>query len=318
MWRRELLAGIGLAAVLGAGAPAAAQDEQVTIGVSIPAATHGWTGGVNYHAEQAIQRLSEQHPNLKFQLVSASDAGKQVNDLEDLVSIHQIDALVILPFESAPLTGPVKRVADQGIFVTVVDRGLTEPGIEDLYVAGNNAEFGRVAGEYMAEKLGGEGKIVVLRGIPTVIDNQRVEAFQQAIEGTGVEILDMKHANWNRDEAFEVMQDFLSRFPEIDAVWASDDDMALGVIEAVRQAGREEDLWILGGAGMKQMVERVMNEDRLIPADVLYPPAMIATAIEVTALKYTANVPVQGSYILGSPLITPENAEQYYYPDSPF
>jgi ribose transport system substrate-binding protein len=302
---------------LGLAGPAAAQ-EQVTIGVSIPAATHGWTGGVNYHAKEAVDRLSEQYPNLSFQLVTANDAGKQVNDLEDLVSVHQIDALVILPFESDPLTGPVARVKESGVFVTVVDRGLTQEGIEDVYVAGNNAEFGRVSGEYMAEKLGGQGNIVVLRGIPTVIDNQRVEAFQEVIEGTGIEILDMKHANWNRDEAFEVMQDYLSRFPEIDAVWAADDDMALGVIEAVRQAGREEEMWILGGAGMKQMVERVMNEDRLVPADVLYPPAMIATAIEVTALRYVANVPIQGTYILGSPLITPENAEQYYYPDSPF
>jgi ribose transport system substrate-binding protein len=314
-----MLKTLGAAALLAVGltAPLAAQD-QVTIGVSIPAATHGWTGGVNYHAREAVDRLAGQYPNLRFQLVTAGDARKQVNDLEDLVSVHQIDALVILPFESDPLTGPVQRVKESGAFITVVDRGLTQPGIEDVYVAGNNAEFGRVSGEYMREKLGGTGKVVVLRGIPTVIDNQRVEGFQQAIEGSAVEILDMKHANWNRDQAFEVMQDYLSRFPEIDAVWASDDDMALGVIEAVRQAGRDEEMWILGGAGMKQMVERVMNNDRLIPADVLYPPAMIATAIEVTALRYVAKVPVQGTYILGSPLITPENAEQYYYPDSPF
>lgn len=312
---KTMLAAAGLALALAA--PLAAQ-EQVTIGVSIPAATHGWTGGVNYHAKVAVDRLSKQYPNLKFQLVTASDAGKQVNDLEDLVSVHKIQALVILPFESDPLTGPVKRVKDSGAFITVVDRGLTQPGIEDVYVAGNNSEFGRVSGQYIAEKLGGTGKVVVLRGIPTVIDNQRVAGFQEAVKGTGIEVLDMKHANWNRDQAFEVMQDYLSRFSKIDAVWASDDDMALGVIDAVRQAGRENEMFILGGAGMKQMVERVMNKDRLIPADVLYPPAMIATAIEVTALKYVANVPIQGTYVLGSPLITPENAKQYYYPDSPF
>ena len=297
---------------------AARAQEQVTIGVSIPAATHGWTGGVNYHAKEAVDRLTKQYPFLKFQLVTAGDAGKQANDLEDLVSVHQVDALVILPFESGPLTGPVKRVKESGAFITVVDRGLEEQGIEDVYVAGNNSEFGRVSGEYMKEQLSGKGTVVVLRGIPTVIDNQRVEGFQKAIEGSDIKILDMKHANWNRDQAYEVMQDYLSRFPEIDAVWASDDDMALGVIEAVRQAGREGELFILGGAGMKQMIERVQANDRLVPADVLYPPAMIATAIEVTALKYTANVPIEGRYILGSPLITPENADEYYYPDSPF
>lgn len=312
---KKLLATAGLLMALAA--PVKAQ-EQVTIGVSIPAATHGWTGGVNFHAREAIDRLSKAYPNLKFQLVTASDAGKQVNDLEDLVSVHKINALVILPFESDPLTGPVKRVKESGAFITVVDRGLTEPGIEDMYVAGNNSEFGRVSGQYIVGKLGGAGKVVVLRGIPTVVDNDRVAGFQEALKGTKVEVLDMKHGNWNRDQAFEVMQDYLSRFPKIDAVWASDDDMALGVLDAVRQAGREKELFILGGAGMKQMIERVMNKDALIPADVLYPPAMIATAIELTALKYVANVPVQGRYVLGSPLITAENAKQYYYPASPF
>lgn len=297
---------------------AVAQEETVTIGVSIPAATHGWTGGVNYHAQEAIDRLSEQHPNLEFVLSAAPDASQQVNDLEDMVAIHQIDALVILPFESDPLTGPVARVKESGAFITVVDRGLTREGIEDVYVAGNNPEMGRVSAEYIAGELGGQGKIVVLRGIPTVVDNERVDAFMEVIEGTDIEVLGMEYANWNRDDGFEVMQDFLSQFPEIDAVWAQDDDIALGVIEAVRQADRTDEMFIVGGAGMKQMIERVMEGDELTPVDVLYPPAMIATAIQVTALKYTAGVPIEGEYILASPLITPENAEQYYYPDSPF
>jgi ribose transport system substrate-binding protein len=61
-----------------------------------------------------------------------------------------------------------------------------------------------------------------------------------------------------------------------------------------------------------------MDGDQLIPVNVLYPPAMIATAIEVTALKFVSNVPILGRYILDSPLITQENAADYYFPDSPF
>ena len=311
----------GVAASVALSGAAFAQDaaqEQYTIGVSIPAATHGWTGGVNFHAQEAIDRLSEVYPNLEFVLSTASDAGQQVSDLEDMMATQDIDALVILPFESDPLTGPVARVKEAGKWVTVVDRGLTQEGIEDLYVAGDNPGFGRVAGEYFLERMPEGGNIVVLRGIPTVIDNERVEAFQAAIEGSDIEVLGMEHGNWNRDEAFEVMQDFLSRFPEIDAVWASDDDMALGVIEAVRQAGREGDMFIVGGAGMKQMIERVQNNDELVPVDVLYPPAMIGTAIELTALNFVTDLPFRGRYILESTLVTPENAEQFYYPDSPF
>ena len=159
---------------------------------------------------------------------------------------------------------------------------------------------------------------MVLRGIPTVIDEERVQGFQEAIEGSDINILDMQHANWNRDDGFEVMQDFLARFERIDAVWAQDDDIALGVIEAVRQANREDELFIVGGAGMKDIIARVMEGDELVPVDVLYPPAMIATAMDLTVQNFVSNGPVVGEYILGSPLITQENAEQYYFPDSPF
>ncbi|MGR2740526.1 ABC transporter substrate-binding protein [Billgrantia sp. Q4P2] len=313
---KRTLAAFAAAAVLGL--PTFAVAQEFTIGVSIPAATHGWTGGVNFHAQQAKERLESLYPEISITITTASDPGGQANDLEDLVSQRNIDALVVLPFESGPLTDPVRRVKDAGVFVTVVDRGLEQEGIEDLYVAGNNHELGRVSGEYIREQLDGQGDIVVLRGIPTVIDDERVQGFQEAIEGSEINILDMQHANWNRDDGFEVMQDFLARFNNIDAVWAQDDDIALGVIEAVRQAGREDELFIVGGAGMKDIIARVMEGDRLVPVDVLYPPAMIATAMDLTVQHFVSNGPVVGAYILGSPLITQENAEQYYFPDSPF
>ena len=299
--------------------PASAQDgETSVIGVSIPAATHGWAGGMNFHAQATIDRLEETYPQLDFVLSTASDPGQQVSDIEDMMATRDIDALVVLPFESEPLTGPVSRVKEEGKWVTVVDRGLSQENIENLYVAGDNPGFGRVAGEFFVERMPEGGNIVVLRGIPTTIDNERVEAFEAAIEGSGIEILGMEHGNWNRDDSFEVMQDFLSRHPEIDAVWASDDDMAVGALEAIAQAGREDEMWVLGGAGMKEMIQRVMDGDEQVPANVTYPPAMIGTAIELTALNFVSNAPVSGDFIIGSVLITPENAEQYYYPDSPF
>ena len=312
---KHRFAATALALVLAA--PAFAQDTTV-IGVSIPAATHGWTGGLNFHTEQTIARLEATYPQLDFVLATASDPAKQVNDIEDMVATRDIDALVVLPFESEPLTAPVKRVADSGTWVTVIDRGLSEEGIEDLYVAGDNPGFGRVSGEFFVQQMPEGGKIVVLRGIPTTIDNERVEGFQAAIEGSGIEILGMEHGNWNRDDSFKVMQDFLSKYPEIDAVWASDDDMAVGVLAAIKEAGRMDEMWVLGGAGMKEMIARVKDGDPYVPADVTYPPSMAATALELTALNYVSNAPVSGTFIIGSVLITQDNAEKFYYPDSPF
>ncbi|GIT89595.1 ABC transporter substrate-binding protein [Jannaschia pagri] len=309
---------IALATLMAATAlPALAEDVKV-IGVSIPAATHGWAGGMNFHAQEAVNRLEDVYPGLDFVLATASDPSKQVNDIEDMLATRNISALVVLPFESEPLTGPVAAVADSGAWVTVVDRGLAQEGIEDLYVAGDNPGFGRVSGEYMVEAMPDGGKIVALRGIPTTIDNERVEGFQAAIEGSGIEIVGMEHGNWNRDDSFTVMQDFLSKHPQLDAVWASDDDMAIGVLAAIEAAGRDDIQFVLGGAGMKEMIKRTADGDAMIPANVTYPPSMIATAIEMTAVGMTSTAPVAGTFTIGSVLVTQDNAMDFYYPDSPF
>jgi ribose transport system substrate-binding protein len=224
----------------------------------------------------------------------------------------------VLPYNSDQLTEPVRRVKQKGVLITVVDRGLKDPSIQDVYVAGNNPEMGRVSGQYMVKALGGKGDIVVLRGIPTVIDTQRVDAFKQAIAGSQIKILDMQFANWNRDDGFKVMQDFLAKYNHIDAVWAQDDDIAIGVLRAISQAKRTDIKFVLGGAGMKEMIKRVMDGDKMVPADVLYPPSMIKTAMAVTAAHYYGDAPIEGTYIVGSPLITRQNAKQYYDPNSPF
>ena len=292
--------------------------ETKVIGVSIPAATHGWAGGMNFHAKETVERLEAVYEDLDFVLTTASDAGKQVNDIEDMVATRDIDALVVLPFESDPLTPPIQAVADSGVWVTVVDRGLSIPGIEDLYVAGDNTGFGTVSGDFMKSQMPDGGDIVVFRGIPTTIDNERVDAFTAAIEGSGINVLAMEHGNWNRDDSFTVMEDFLSKYPNIDAVWASDDDMAIGVLAAIEAANRDDVQFVLGGAGMKEMIKRTADGDPMMPANVTYPPAMIATAIEMTAVGVSSSAPVSGTFTIGSVLVTPDNAMDFYFPDSPF
>jgi ribose transport system substrate-binding protein len=312
-----LLSGLTGAAMSLAGA-AHAQDT-IKIGVSYPTPTHAWAAGMNWHAEQAEIRLEALYPDVDLILINSPDPAAQASALEDLVSIHGIDALVVLPFESEPLTDPVINVKSTGALITVVDRGLSQPGIEDIYVAGNNPELGRISAQYMMTRLEDGDNIVILRGIPTLIDNERFDAFMAEIEGSGINVLDHKHANWNRDDGFEVMQDFLSRFPDIDAVWAQDDDIAIGVVAALEQAGRTGDgMFVVGGAGMKETIRGIMDGNELVPVDVLYPPSMIATAMDVTVAALNSNGPVAGRYIQGPTLITPENAAQFYFPDSPF
>lgn len=314
---RMLAATAAVMAALGT-TPASAQNKP-HIGVAIPAATHGWAGGVVYWANRTKGELEKQYPGLKVTVKTAGSAAEQANQVQDLQTASKIDTLVILPFESAPLTQPVAQVKAKGVFITVVDRGLTDPAAQDAYVAGDNPGFGKVAGEYMAKALGGKGDIVVLRGIPTVIDNQRVDAFNAVIKANpGMKVLDAKHGNWNRDDAFKVMQDYLTRFPKIDAVWASDDDMAVGVQKAIAQAKRNDIKLVLGGAGSKEYIKKVMDGDKIVTADVTYSPSMIADAMKLTAAARVKGEKMPATTIIPSVLITKENAKQYYEPKSPF
>jgi ribose transport system substrate-binding protein len=161
--------------------------------------------------------------------------------------------------------------------------------------------------------------VVILRGIPTVIDNQRVDAFNAVMKShPGIKVLDAKHGNWNRDDAFKVMQDYLTRFKQIDAVWASDDDMAVGVQKAIEQAKRSDVKLVIGGAGAKDYVKKVMDGDRIVTANVTYSPSMIADAMKLTADARVKGAALPATTIIPSVLITKDNAAKYYFPDSPF
>ena len=318
--KRRLFTRIALAlsVLTAASVPAFAQNK-VVMGVAIPAATHGWTGGVVYWANRTKGELEKQYPGLQVIVKTAGSASEQANQVQDLQTVNKIDTLVILPFESAPLTQPVAQVKSKGVFVTVVDRGLTDTSAQSAYVAGDNPGFGKVAGEYMAKAMGGKGNVVILRGIPTVIDNQRVDAFNAVMkQHPDIKVLDAKHGNWNRDDAFKVMQDYLTRFKQIDAVWASDDDMAVGVQKAIEQAKRTDVKLVVGGAGSKDYVKKVMDGDKVVTADVTYSPSMIADAMKLTAEARVKGQQMPATTIIPSVLITKENASKYYFPDSPF
>lgn len=318
MMFHRTIAAVFVAGTLGLAGAAMAQEKTYTIGVSVPTADHGWTGGVDFFAQQAVDRLGKAYPNLKFVLATAPDSTKQAADLEDMVTTRKIDALVILPGDPDAMTASIKKVKDAGKWVTVVDRQLSQTGIEDLYVAGDNPGLGATTAAYFKKALPNGGNIVVLRGLPIPIDKQRVDAFMEGIKGTSIKVLDSQFANWNRDDGYKVMQDFLTKYPKIDAVWAQDDDTLVGALKAIKEAGRSKEMWAVGGAGMNQIVKMVEAGSTEVPVDVSYNPNMVATAIDLTALKFAAGAQVNGRFIIDSTLITKDNAKDFDYPNTPF
>ncbi|MER3444666.1 MAG: ABC transporter substrate-binding protein, partial [Meiothermus sp.] len=91
-----------------------------------------------------------------------------------------------------------------------------------------------------------------------------------------------------------------------------------GVLRAMDEAKRTDIKFVLGGAGMKEMIKKVMDGDKLITADVTYPPRMIQDAMMLTAEARVTGKPMKTPTIIPSVLVTKENAKDYYFPDSPF
>jgi ribose transport system substrate-binding protein len=317
--RRTVLA-LAAAVALATTSFGALAQNKVSLGVAIPSADHGFTGGIVWWANEAKKELEKKYPDLKITVKTAKDPGEQANQLQDLVTANKINALVIFPIESAALTKPVEQVHSKGVYVTVVDRGLTDDSGQDAYVAGDNTAFGKVPAEYLAKALGGKGDIVALRGIATTLDNERMDAFTSVLKGyPDIHLLDAKYANWNRDDAFKTMQDFLTRFKHIDAVWAADDDMAVGVLKAIDQAKRTDIKIVFGGAGAKGMIKTLKDgTDPRIQANVSYSPKFIYDAIKMTAEARLKGAKLPAKTIIPSVLITKENAKDFYFPDSPF
>jgi ribose transport system substrate-binding protein len=155
--------------------------------------------------------------------------------------------------------------------------------------------------------------------MPSTLDNERIDAFNAALKAyPGIKVLDTKYGNWNRDDAFKVMQDYLTRFKQIDAVWAADDDMAIGVVKAIEQAKRTDIKEVFGGAGSKSAVKKIMDGDKLVQADVSYSPKFIYDAIKLTATARLKGEALPAKTIIPSTLITRDNAKQFYFADSPY
>ena len=299
-----------------AGTSAPKNGKRFKVGVSIPAADHGWTAGLKYWATQA----TKDYPNIDWIVQDAKEPGEQISSLENMQA-QGVDAVVVVATESEAVTPIAQKLHDAGILIIDVSGNFTKP-VADVFIEGDNKAFGRRSAEYMVQKLGGKGKIVILEGIPMSVNTDRVQAALDVFKRyPGIQILAQDSGMWNRDKAEKVMENMLVNNPQIDAVWAADDDMALGCEAALKAANRDKNIWILGGGGMKDIVKRVMDRDPLFPGDITYPPSMIGMGVQTAAamlhagkenaLKYTPK-----HLVIDSDLVTPDNAKDYYFPDS--
>ena len=302
-------------ALAGGSLPLACAAEKIVIGISTPTADHGWTGGIVWWAEQAAKQFEKEHPNIEFILRPSASEREQAADVEAMLA-KKVQALVILPHKPAPLTTVLNKAHKAGVFIVVVDRSIPKVP-KNVYLAGDNKDFGRKSGEYMAAALGGTGNILVMEGIPCEGNSLRVSGFKEAMAAhPGMVVMDSQPAYWSPPKGYELMRRYLEEFPSIDAVWCGDDDVLEEVLKAYAESGRKDVKFFLGGGGSKAIIKHVLAGDTLVPVTVTYPPKMIFEGVRIAVEHLLTGKSFPPEIVIPSDLVTKANAAEFYYPDS--
>ncbi|MDD7910834.1 ribose ABC transporter substrate-binding protein RbsB [Pseudovibrio exalbescens] len=212
-------------------------------------------------------------------LDSQNDPAKELANVEDVLN-KDIKILLINPTDSDAVSSSIRAANRKEIPVVTLDRGASRGEVVS-HVASDNVLGGEMAGKLIAEKLGGSGKVVELEGVPgTSAARDRGEGFNKAVAAVeGIEVVASQPADFDRTKGLNVMENILQAQPEINAVFAHNDEMALGAAKAIEASGR--DIIVVGFDGTNDGVAAVNDGSML--ATVAQQASMIGAIGIITA-----------------------------------
>ncbi|MGM9974445.1 MAG: ribose ABC transporter substrate-binding protein RbsB [Clostridiaceae bacterium] len=227
--------------------------------------------------DAAVEKAKE----LNYELVvldSSNDAAKERSNVEDLVQ-QGVGVLIINPTDSDAVVNAITVANDAKIPVITVDRASNGGEIAS-HIASDNVAGGELAGEFLAEQLQGKGKVVELQGIPGAsATNERGKGFHNIVDKEkGIEIVASQTANFDRQEGLNVMENIIQGNDEINGLFAHNDEMALGALNALKSAGME-DVVVIGFDGGDDAVAAV-NSGEMAATVAQQPDLMGSLAIE--------------------------------------
>ena len=236
-----------------------------------------------------------------------SDAALQEEQIQELIEM-EVDAVFLCPVDWKEITASLEALKDAGIPVINIDTQVKDIELVDAYIGSNNRNAGIVCGEDLTDRLPDGGKILIFECTDRNSIIERINGFEKEIANAGFEVLSRADGKGDKETAKEMMAGFLAEFPEIDAVMCGNDTMALGVMEAVKEAGREGVL-IYGIDGSPD-IKSAIAEGSVTATGAQSPINMGADAIEV-ALAIINGEEYNNSIKENTFLINIENIELY-------
>jgi ribose transport system substrate-binding protein len=292
--------------------------RQVTIGFSAPAADHGWIAAIAKNAQAQARRYSD----VTFKPVEpTNDINQQISAVESLIS-QKVNVLVLLPNDGEQLNQVARKATDAGIPVVNLDRIFPDKLSYRTWIGGDNYGMGVAAGHYVGTKLRQKGVanpvIVEIQGIATLpLTQDRSKGFTDALKTYGFSVTAKQDAKFTVETGNQVASNLLQAHEKIDALWNHDDDQGVGVLAAIKQAGRKE-FFMVGGAGSANAMREIKSGNSVLEATVTYSPTMASSAIKIARLiaqgKGMSDLVEQGvpqSITLASETISRQNVDRY-------
>jgi ribose transport system substrate-binding protein len=200
------------------------------------------------------------------------DVGRQVDLVEQMIA-ERVDAIVIAPADSKALVPVCKRALDAGIVVINIDNRfdagvLAEKNIKIPFVGPDNRKGAKQVGDYLGAKLKSGDKVAIIEGVPTAFNAiQRKLGFEDSMKGAGAQIVSSQSGSWETAKANQVASALITEYPDLKAILCANDSMALGAVAALKEAGKADQIHVVGFDNISAIRQLVMSGKVLATAD---------------------------------------------------
>ncbi len=289
-----------------------ASGEKYKVGILAPAVTHGWVAAVAYNAEVRAKELSDK---IEYQIQTSTNAEEMTAQLDDLLT-WGAEAIVAFP-QWEGMEVPIQQAIDSGVTVVNFDIEIDADGV--YRVAGDNEDMGVQGANYIVEKIGETGTVVMLE-VPTSgsVSELRKKGFVDTMADIAPEMEIITYATkFTREDGLKDFADILTSNPKIDAVYSMDDETSIGVLQAITEAGRTDIKVVTGGGGMQEYFKMMPENEDIWIQSALYSPAMVMDAIDM-AVSILDGETVEEVKIIPTTIVDRDNYEEYLDENSPY
>jgi ribose transport system substrate-binding protein len=262
--------------------------------------------------KSGAEEVAKANPGVRLAVLAPErevNIDQQVSILEDQIT-KKVSALAVAPAGVAEILPVLEKARAANIPVIIMDTDIVWSG-KLSYVGADNRNAGKLAGQFLVKALGGKGKVAVIRGILGVATHEdRLAGFRDGLAGApGINLAAVQPANSERALGMSVMENLLTTHPDLRAVFATNDQMALGAVEAIAARNLTGKVLVVGVDATAEAV-RAIEAGRMAADVALHPEALGGKSVEA-AIAAAKGQPLAPKIDTGETLVTKENAAQF-------